>query len=589
MKGDFSRDTFDVAKHFSRVLQQQGRVQLDADWNEQTAILLHYLRTLAADLIGPFAGPAGDENCGFKISVKNNNDLTIGKGRYYVDGILCENDGSKDVTYMTQNDLPSPPGLGNGNYLVYLDVWERHVTALEDQSIREKALNGVDTATRTQVVWQIKIWNVTLEKVTRNSILSNWITWVEKFQPSPYGCLKARVKPPKDSQDPCLTAPDAKYRGLENQLYRVEIHKSGKVGEATFKWSRDNGTIVTACELNGTELTVQNPHGFDRGQWVELTNDGLELRGEPGNLAKLTKVQGNTLTLDAAPESPAGIPDQEPWPTKVRRWDQHEAKDIQVDKDGVHFGETDEETWIALEDGIQIQFLKSNSVVNHYRIGDFWLIPARVLTGNIEWPEEDESGNMIPACKPPNEIRHHYAPLAILKYNGSAYSVDDLRCEFHPLNNTCDPSGGSDDEEHLTVRIVLREWLPGGSAQFIDDPSLDIHFGADNNLMQEEILKEAAERLTQNVGHLNYKISKIYWISKSLLEHKRKNQCIEALRDFLGNQLTLLEEDTHSKFLPLDKVNDLFRKEEELAISQYLESDPLIQNLIVLEVNRGLN
>ena len=30
MKGDFSRDTFDPLKHFSRVLMQQGRVQLDA-------------------------------------------------------------------------------------------------------------------------------------------------------------------------------------------------------------------------------------------------------------------------------------------------------------------------------------------------------------------------------------------------------------------------------------------------------------------------------------------------------------------------------------------------------------------------------
>ena len=38
MKGDYSRDTFDPAKHFTRVLMQQGRVQLDADWNEQAAL-----------------------------------------------------------------------------------------------------------------------------------------------------------------------------------------------------------------------------------------------------------------------------------------------------------------------------------------------------------------------------------------------------------------------------------------------------------------------------------------------------------------------------------------------------------------------
>ena len=57
MRGDFSRDTFDPRRHFSRVLMQQGRVQLDADWNEQTAILLRYLRTLAADVFGAHAGP----------------------------------------------------------------------------------------------------------------------------------------------------------------------------------------------------------------------------------------------------------------------------------------------------------------------------------------------------------------------------------------------------------------------------------------------------------------------------------------------------------------------------------------------------
>jgi hypothetical protein len=69
MKGDFTRDTFDPAKHFTRVLMQQGRVQLDADWNEQGAILLHYLQALATDLIGPFGGPEG--NAGFGLFAKS--------------------------------------------------------------------------------------------------------------------------------------------------------------------------------------------------------------------------------------------------------------------------------------------------------------------------------------------------------------------------------------------------------------------------------------------------------------------------------------------------------------------------------------
>jgi len=84
MKGDFTRVTFDPARHFSRVLMQQGRVQLDADFNEQAAILLHYVRTLAADLIGPYGGPEGD-NHGFGISFDDDGNLIIGKGRYYLD------------------------------------------------------------------------------------------------------------------------------------------------------------------------------------------------------------------------------------------------------------------------------------------------------------------------------------------------------------------------------------------------------------------------------------------------------------------------------------------------------------------------
>src|SRR5262245_61533849 len=73
MKGDFSRDTFDPANHFSGVLMQQGRVQLDADWNEQASILLHYLRTLARDVFGNAGGPA--QNLGFRVLTAATTDL----------------------------------------------------------------------------------------------------------------------------------------------------------------------------------------------------------------------------------------------------------------------------------------------------------------------------------------------------------------------------------------------------------------------------------------------------------------------------------------------------------------------------------
>jgi hypothetical protein len=164
MKGDFSRISFDAKNHFSRVLMQQGRVTLDADPNEEASILLHYLRTLARDLIGPCGGPADDMGFRFEVdtSVAGKPALKIGAGRYYVDGILVENETACD--YAHQPDFTPPASDVVLQWLakpttdvwLYLDVWERHVSWIENDAIRESALGGPDTCTRTRVVWQVR-------------------------------------------------------------------------------------------------------------------------------------------------------------------------------------------------------------------------------------------------------------------------------------------------------------------------------------------------------------------------------------------------------------------------------------------------
>jgi hypothetical protein len=68
MSGDFSRSTFDPRKHYSGVRMQQGRVQLDADWNEQVDIATDALRTRTRDLVGPSGGPAG--TAGFALTAE---------------------------------------------------------------------------------------------------------------------------------------------------------------------------------------------------------------------------------------------------------------------------------------------------------------------------------------------------------------------------------------------------------------------------------------------------------------------------------------------------------------------------------------
>ena len=151
MKGDFSRQTFRKGKHYSGVLMQQGRVQLDADFNELGAITRYRDETEATDVIGPSGTPRA--GTGFRIGIGENQEVRIGGGRYYVDGILCENDTTGRIPLHDQPDLQGENALdlltqaNTSAGLVYLDVWQRHVTALEDPLLREVALGGPDTTT----------------------------------------------------------------------------------------------------------------------------------------------------------------------------------------------------------------------------------------------------------------------------------------------------------------------------------------------------------------------------------------------------------------------------------------------------------
>src|SRR4029453_3482737 len=89
MKTDLTRSTFRREKHYSSVRMQQGRVQLDADWNEQLDIDIHADTTTRIDVIGACGAPEGAP--GFALDVTpDGSDLTISPGRIYVGGVLCE-------------------------------------------------------------------------------------------------------------------------------------------------------------------------------------------------------------------------------------------------------------------------------------------------------------------------------------------------------------------------------------------------------------------------------------------------------------------------------------------------------------------
>lgn len=446
MKGDFTRSTFDREKHYSGVRWQQGRVHLDADWNEAMEILAHLDRTTRRDVIGPHGGPAGEDAdgeplAGFLVYINDDEEMRVSGGRYYVDGILVENE--EDILITEQPDLPTPAEttleallvpsgapLETGYYLAFLDVWERHVTPLEDPSIREKALGGPDTATRTQVVWQVKLMPISGPPIRYDeeppSCEVEPAAWDELTVGST-GMMTARAEPESGDTGPCVVPARAGYRGLENQLYRVEVHEALSETEILVKWSRENGSVVSAWlsqdAARPNRLTVQSigrddKLGFAADDWVELTDDTRELRGLPGLLVRIQTIEGNVLVID--PGSATVDFNDFPLNPKVRRWDMPgEVGALTVDP-------TVADNWIDLENGIQVSFEQGI-----FRTGDYWMVPARTATREIEWPVDDSDE---PMALFPHGIEHHYSRLAVLRFDGELWEeIGDCRHLFPPL------------------------------------------------------------------------------------------------------------------------------------------------------------
>ncbi|MGH1403996.1 MAG: DUF6519 domain-containing protein [Alphaproteobacteria bacterium] len=421
MKGDYTRFTFNPEKEYKGVLKQQGRVDLDSDWNEQQAIQTHYRETIAGDIIGASGAP--EQNAGFRVSVDGGVPV-FSDGRYYVDGTLCQNNVD-EVSLLNQPHSPfSELPDTDGRYIAYLDVFDRHITSLEDNNIREVALNGPDTTTRIQNIWQVKLLRIGGAGASFHC-MSNNLNW-SRLRMGSTAQLAAQAKASAAvNANPCVISPDAGYRRLENQLYRVEIHKGGTPAQSTWKWSRNNGAQLAKWTgqdgntLKVSQSNVQAFGGFKNGQWIELTDDIRELREEPGTLVRIERVRNNEIIIEAATATgPTDLADFSSNP-KIRGWDS--VGELRVNQAG------DDEGWILLEDGVQIKFAEGRQ-----KTGDYWVIPARTNTGDVEWPQK----NGEPEFLKPHGPKHRCARLALLDFDGGDWKVvSDCRDLFPALTD----------------------------------------------------------------------------------------------------------------------------------------------------------
>lgn len=426
MSGDYSRFTDRPRKRYSGVLMQQGRVQLDADWNEEVDLLERRDEVTAMDTFGPLAVPAATTPDGFLITPVAG-DLKIGAGRIYVDGLLAElfpgeKAGGQPVSYLHQPFFPDPPAMPTSDAIVYLDVWHREVTWVEDPDLLEKALGGVDTTTRRQTVWQVRVEAMKQGQKAECGL---------PLPTPPTGRLSSRAVAPPKSDDPCILSPTGGYRGLENRLYRVEVHKAGDTTTARLKWSQENASVVSpvskiepdgaASKLTVARIGRDKVLRFRIDDWVEVLDDPRELMNEPGEMAKVVKIDeaAQTVTLDRAIPAPgtrafgANALELRARHTRLRRWDQQKDLD-----DGLVKAST---SWIPLgDDGVEILLSPNGGT---FRTGDYWVFAARTVDASVE--ELDQA--------PPRGIVHHYGQLAAI----SGGKASDCRPLWPPRGECC--------------------------------------------------------------------------------------------------------------------------------------------------------
>jgi hypothetical protein len=441
MKTQISRPPEALSAPWSGVYQQQGRMLTDADWNIQSEVVKAALRDALVDVIG-----SGTPEDGGAVVPDGAGGFALVLGTVYAEGMrgLLRADPAQPAgspfAYAAQADFPNPPPLTGDPYLLYVDLWERTVTAHEDARLMDPGLHGADTTSRTRVMAQVK-WAA-----------ADFAAEDPAVNP-PIGTALATVALRGDiaATDPCEPCADeiALPDRVGSYLFRIEVHhvdydNGGLPTGVVLKWSRENGAEAAAI---GSE-----PPGFVASDWTYDFYHGAGHRAEsechlgyhaPAALATGWEPTRSALVQSFPAAPPAGF-------DLVRRWDGY----VELAKAGadwrvvshledalpVHHGfdrgqrlsplrAANEHGHVA--EGTTVLLALDTTLVtldlaDHALLaGDFWTVAVREA---VHAP-----GDEILTDAPPTGIRHRYMGLALVDgATVTPYPGDDCRRHRFP-------------------------------------------------------------------------------------------------------------------------------------------------------------
>lgn len=461
---NLSRSAHYPQKRYAGVRMQQGRVFTDEDFNEQEVISHEDRRLTRKEVIGR----AGSPDTGFSISGADDSagiDFEINKGVFYLGGLRVEL--HENQTFQLQKDWLQNPGNespeGERRDMVYLEMWQQKVSAVEDEELFETALGGPDTTTRRRTMCRVKL----AENVGTSYCAEAWTQVKERIEKELGGQLKENHALESDgeltvgyetngeSNSLCSPSVIAGYLGAENQAIRVQLTDKNH-----FTWGFDNGAPLYRVSLEdaaSTRNTIKlhtdpkdQAHWPQAGQVVEIipwsavleNGEKLAEELEPGHFSTITgsydSDKGTIVLTTSIPDKFGGqwesrkdvaILSTSRFGTKdleslngyffMRVWDRGADRSadaqIAIGNNPITLGTT----------GLNVTIKGNNRLP-----GDHWIIAARPHTPDQVHPWQLEVSRGVEG------YQRFYAPLAIIYWNApetKEHDIHDCRRTFRPL------------------------------------------------------------------------------------------------------------------------------------------------------------
>jgi hypothetical protein len=467
MAGDRARVSYDPSRKWRGLIAQQGRVTVEADWNEAAAIDAEHARQLALEVVGtlgtpdngyvvtaiPAAGspPAGAPPAG-SPPASGPGDLIIGPGTLYVGGERL--DLGAPVAYSAQPDWldhstdprwspPTAPGATSYE-LVYLLASEQEVSAVEDPALADVALGGPDTMGRQRFRQRFvrrpspsavgyEAWDALV-----NSLPGEGLTFDAPSMTLGSATTLQVSFTSAGPAGPCQPAAAGGYLGAENQMIRVMVTGVDASGVPAIVWGFDDASFLYRVRAaaydpgSGTTtvtLASAPPDSYHfpvPGQAVELLRDAVQLTAADYIASPAGLV--STLTAGFVPASMSLVMSGEP-PADylsaatpqlyLRVW---QASAAATPGQPAPLGDT----------GVAVTLASSTGT---FHPGDFWRFAVRPARPSVVYPDR-----YLAAPQPPDGPRTLTCPIAVLTWQDGAVTAASRVPLFSGL--TRQPPGG---------------------------------------------------------------------------------------------------------------------------------------------------